>query len=447
MSRLGRKALGAKSSGRVLLGAVFGLVAGVACVGDVGLPAIAEDDCSLDARKQFVDVLMRDYYLWYDQIPETVDYDAAETPEALMRAMMYRSVDRWSGMQELVERTQYFGQGRYQGFGYILDIDSEGALRVSWSHEGSPAGQANFVRGDELVAVNGQPLQELTDQELGAALNADVLEHTLVSLQGVERTVELTKGDVNITSVKSTTILDRADGKVGYLMFTNFVDPADAELRTAFATFQEAGVERLVIDLRYNSGGLLRIAALLGSLIRSESADEALIVETYNDRHPDENRRRLLFETQEGVNASQVVFLTGPRTASASEQVINGLRPYLDVQVVGTRTLGKPVGADSWEHCGFAIVPITFQSLNADGEGEFFGGIEPDCVAGDDLLHLLGDPEEAQLKGALALMEGGRCSPVETESKSLQSKPAVRRLALPRRQLPAGPILGVPGTY
>lgn len=210
-------------------------------------------------------------------------------------------------------------------------------------------------------------------------------------------------------------------------------------MRAAFAQFKEEGVDELVIDLRYNSGGLLRIAALLGSLIHSDATEQPLIVETYNDRHPEENRERLLFETEEGLNVSRVVFLTGNRTASASEQVINGLRPYLDVYVVGSRTLGKPVGADSWTHCGYAIVPITFQSLNSDGEGEFYDGIEPDCAVSDDLLHALGDPNEGELKAALTLLDTGSC-PAEAKA----------RIGVPRtisQQLPSGPIVGVPGTY
>jgi hypothetical protein len=217
------------------------------------------------------------------------------------------------------------------------------------------------------------------------------------------------QGDVQITSVKSPTVLDTPSGPVGYLMFTTFVLPGEAELKQTFSGFRAQGISRLVIDLRYNGGGLLRTAALLGSLIESDAAGQPLIVETYNDQHPDLNRRRLMFETPESVNASHVVFLTTGRTASASEQVINGLRPYLDVDIVGTTTLGKPVGADSWDHCEYTLAPITFHSLNAVGEGDFFGGIQPSCEVGDDLLHRLGDPEEAQLGAALRLLAGQPC--------------------------------------
>lgn len=378
----------------------------LACTGEV-----YEDpsyDCSVEGRKQFVADIMSDFYLWYDRVPP-VDVAAASSPEDLMRAMTFLELDHWSGMQRQAERREYFDEGRFQGLGYTLGQDAEGLLRISWVHEGSAAGRAGLDRGAVIVAVNGQPIAGLSLNDLNTELSRDVVLHTIRELDGTVREVELVQGDVQITSVKGATVLDTPGGPVGYLMFTTFVLPGEEELKQAFSGFRAQGVSRLVIDLRYNGGGLLSTAALLGSLIEADAAGEPLIVETYNDQHPDRNRRRLMFETPESVNASHVVFLTSGRTASASEQVINGLRPYLDVDIVGTTTLGKPVGADSWDHCGYTLAPITFHSLNAVGEGDYFGGIQPSCEVGDDLLHRLGDPEEAQLGAALRLLAGQPC--------------------------------------
>jgi carboxyl-terminal processing protease len=214
--------------------------------------------------------------------------------------------------------------------------------------------------------------------------------------------------------------------------------PAEEALRTAFSQFRAAGVTRLVIDLRYNGGGLLRTAALLGSLIARSATGRPLIVETYNDQHTDLNRERLMFETDEGVDASRVVFLTTGNTASASEQVINGLSPYVTVDVVGTTTLGKPVGADSWDYCDFTLAPITFHSLNVAGAGDYFQGIVPSCTVGDDLLHRFGDPSEAMLDTALGLLAGEPC----VASKSLPPLGALHRAA----ELP-GRFPELPGLY
>jgi hypothetical protein len=168
-----------------------------------------------------------------------------------------------------------------------------------------------------------------------------------------------------------------------------------------------------------------------------------------------------MFNTPEALAVPRIVFLTTGRTASASEQVINGLRPYLRVDVVGSRTLGKPVGADSWSHCGYAISPITFHSLNVEGEGDYFQGIEPVCQAPDDLLHRLGDPEETQLKAALRLLDDRGCATGDELSSNLLgdaelgSAPSLRPTAArpfpaqPRAEsrLPEGPLPDLPGWY
>jgi carboxyl-terminal processing protease len=409
---------------RWCLRAGLGLAALTGCTG--GVTDVPTFDCTDNGRKEFVADIMSDYYLWYDRVP-AVDINSVATPEELLRAMTFTELDHWSGMQKQAERQAFFDQGRFQGLGYTLGVDADGALRISWVHEGSAAGRAGLDRGAQIIAVNGHPVESLSGPDLNAELSRDVVVHTVRELDGTVHDVELAQGDVDITSVKYTTVLDTPEGPVGYLMFTTFVLPAEDELRAAFATFRERQVSQVVIDLRYNGGGLLRTAALLGSLIDTDASGQALIVETYNDHHPDLNRHRLMFDTDEGINATHVVFLTTGRTASASEQVINGLLPYLAVDVVGTTTLGKPVGADSWDQCEYTLAPITFHSLNAAGQGDYFQGIQPTCTAEDDLLHGLGDPEETQLAAALRLLAGEPCAPAD---KSLARAPGVREPAV-----------------
>ena len=429
-----------------------------ACSGE----STTEFDCSVQGQKGFVASIMSSYYLWYDRVAP-VDYAAADSPEELMQEMIYPELDHWSGIQRQQERSEFYDQGRFQGFGYTLGLDADGGLRISWVHEGSAAGRAGLDRGALIIGVNGKDIGELSSAELNNELSQDVVVHRIQELNGTIHDVELQQGDVDITSVKSTTILDSARGPVGYLMFTTFVRPGEDELRAAFAQFRAAGVTQLVIDLRYNGGGLLSTAAVLGSLINQNGAGEPLIVETYNQLHQDMNRHRLMFPEPEAVDVPSVVFLATGRTASASEQVINGLAPYLDVKVVGSRTLGKPVGADSWTHCDYAIAPITFHSLNVAGEGDYFGGIKPWCEVPDDLLHELGDRDEAQLHAALRVLNGEDCSE-GTDAPSDNASPGasgpnasappprsslLRPTSLPRsapaRTLPAGPLPELPG--
>jgi hypothetical protein len=135
------------------------------------------------------------------------------------------------------------------------------------------------------------------------------------------------------------------------------------------------------------------------------------------------------------------------------------------VKVVGSHTLGKPVGADSWTHCDYAIAPITFHSLNAQGRGDYFNGIEPWCEVPDDLLHELGDPEEAQLHAALRVLNDEPClegtdAPADYAfpgaSEPNASAPAPRSSSLrptslphslPEQALPTGPLPELPGWH
>jgi hypothetical protein len=213
------------------VGATLGaaLSACLACGGE----SLTEFDCSLDGRKAFVAEIMTDFYLWYDLVPEP-DYASAESPQDLLRQMSFREVDHWSGMQQIVERREYFDQGRFQGLGYSLGRDREGGLRISWVHEGSSAGRAGLDRGALLRRVNGLEVADLSPGDLGAELAQDMVVHTVEELDGTVHDVELSQDDVQITSVKSPTVIDAPGGKVGYFMFTTFVLPGEQELRDVF---------------------------------------------------------------------------------------------------------------------------------------------------------------------------------------------------------------------
>jgi C-terminal processing protease CtpA/Prc len=116
-------------------------------------------------------------------------------------------------------------------------------------------------------------------------------------------------------------------------------------------------------------------------------------------------------------------FLVGPQTASASEAVINGLEPYLDITLVGEQTYGKPVGSTTRTHCDDAVTPITFRVVNSRGKSDYFEGLPVDCAVPDDLERELGDTGEARFAAALALMDGAEC-PLATPSSWV---PRVRR--------------------
>jgi C-terminal processing protease CtpA/Prc len=198
---------------------------------------------------------------------------------------------------------------------------------------------------------------------------------------------------------------------VGYFLFRNFVEPAVAELDAEFAAFKLAGVRELVVDLRYNSGGLLSVAQVLSNLIGGEvTQGQIQYTLEYNPDNSFRNQRVTFLDRVQSLDLTRVFFIVTGSSASASELVINALRPYLDVVLIGETTFGKPVGQLGYTFCQKTLRPVSFSLVNADGVGDYFDGIAPTCAAGDDLDRPFGDPGEASLSEALSYLETGGCS-------------------------------------
>jgi C-terminal processing protease CtpA/Prc len=152
---------------------------------------------------------------------------------------------------------------------------------------------------------------------------------------------------------------------------------------------------------------------------------------SHNDKNAFRNRT-LRFERKPNALALERVIVIATRaSASASELVINALRPFMPVLVVGDRTYGKPVGQYVTPFCDKVLAPVAFSLRNADGQGDFFDGLQPTCVAADELDRQFGDPLEASLREALVLIDTGRCS------RSPLGEAARSHRALPER-LPHG---------
>lgn len=418
---------------RYLAATLFVATGSAGCASDEG---IASEDCSVQGKNQYVYELMRDRYLWADQSPN-IDPLAYDSPEAVLEAMAYRSQDRWSGIQAAEQRARYFSEGRYLGVGVQFVSTRDDEVRIALTYHDSPAARAGIRRGMSVVSVNDQPLASILAEGSWATVDGPdepgvEVKYELRDLDGSIRTIVLQKDWVQIQTVLEARTLDTQQGKVGYLLFTSFLGTAPDELRRAFGEFAAQGVTDLVIDLRYNGGGLLSSAAVLGSLILDGGqAGKPLTRLLYNARHAAEDGDLLLPEEQIGLGLERLFVLTGPGTASASELLVNGLRPFIPVHLVGGTTHGKPVGSYTFNYCDMAVVPITFRLVNSAGEGDYFEGLQPSCVIADDLEHALGDPDESRLTAALALMTGAPCpsearraTPIRARAERLLDKGA-----------------------
>jgi hypothetical protein len=205
---------------------------------------------------------------------------------------------------------------------------------------------------------------------------------------------------------------------VGYIFFRNFVEPSFAALDAAFVSLGAERIDDLILDLRYNGGGLVNVAQHLASYIGGVRTEGQIFGEYFHNDKQAALNRILRFEKKPAVAPlDRLIVITTGWSASASELVINGLRPFMPVIIIGDRTYGKPVGQGVFTFCDKALAPVAFVLRNANGEGDFFGGFAPTCAAADDLDFQIGDPNEASLNEALVFAGTDACSPTSAGAR------------------------------
>jgi len=414
---------------------------------------------TLADERAFVRSYMDEAYLWYQEIPQVDEslppYNAAPAQvaltgyfEALKTPALTpgnRRKDRFSFTMSTVQWNALAQTGVVGGYGIEWALASPTpprSARVVYVENGSQAAAAGVARGDALlqVVVDGAAIDfvSTTDPAQIAKLNEAIFSPAqgrqstfrLRGNDGAERTVALTASAVTTTPVKEAKVIDTANGRVGYLLFNDFILPGEAQLRSAFDTFRAANIGDLVLDLRYNGGGYLFMASQLAYMIApaARTAGKTFERSMYSDKRaaasksPSSNMPFL--STSSGVAGTgtlpntplpnlalnRVYVLTSAGTCSASESVINGLRGIdVEVIVLGSSTCGKPYGFTAKDNCGLSYFPVEFEGVNDKGFGDFADGFAPTCPVPDDLGSPLGAESEGMLAAALAYRSGGTC--------------------------------------
>jgi C-terminal peptidase prc len=389
-------------------------------------------NCTTLSQNLFVRSVLDEYYLWYRELPLLNPANYA-SPEAYLEAARYRPLDEsFSYITSRAANEAFYGESQFVGFGFSTRT-SDAEMRVLQVFPDSPAAEAGLARGDSILEIDGVAVTALIDSgRIGGAFGASEpgVSASIVfqPLTGPQRRATMTKRVVTIPTVSLTRTF-RVDGRtVGYLFFRNFVNPSYEALDEAFASLRSAGATELVIDLRYNGGGLVDVAVHLASLIGGV-ATQGRVFATFqhNDRNAALNED-LRFETapEQTLNLSRVLVITTRSSASASELLINSLRPHIPVTVIGDPTYGKPVGQYGFTFCDKVLAPVAFKLVNSEGYGDFFGGIEPDCRTGDDIDHELGSAEEESLAEALSFVQTGSCRTAAT-ARATRAGPAFQR--------------------
>ena len=419
-----------------LAGAVL-VVASLAC-GGIESPSSssATADCSTLGQVQSVRSTLRDVYLWYKELPDPSPAGFS-SPEAYLEAVRYRPVDTsYSFIANKAETDAFYSESQFIGVGLSSRQTGPAELRIAQVFPGGPAAEAGLARGDYLLAINGRAVADLIrTREIDSIFGANQIGVPVTlawrSLQGGEVQATLTKRVVTIPTVSQTAVFDLPAAQVGYVHLRNFVTPSTEALNVAFRALVDAGANELILDLRYNGGGLVSVAQHLGGLIAgAPSRDQIFIQFVHNDKNTARNSVLRLPVPPAALGVPRLVVIATRGTASASEAVINGLRPFMSVTVVGDTTFGKPVGQYGYDFCDKTLFPVAFEGHNARGEGSYYDGIPADCAAADDLEHPLGDSGEASVAEALAFLRTGRCSATAAA--------AARALALREAQIGRG---------
>jgi len=380
------------------------------------VPAAAQNDCSVLGQNTFVRDKLQDIYFWYRELPD-LNPALADSPEAYLEAVRYKPLDTsFSYITGRAANDAFYSDSQFIGFGFGTKLVSGDDYRVIQVFAESPASEAGLLRGDRILAVGGRTVTELlASGQLGPALGPSEIGYTtdvrLRTLDGSERSVTMTKRLVTIPTVSNTRLFEVGGRVVGYLHFRNFVQPSFAALDAAFLTLEAAGASELVLDLRYNGGGLVSVAQYLAGLIGGYRTNGQVFTQFFhNDKNSTLNQVLRFGQPLHALSLERVVVITTRASASASELVINSLRPFIKVALVGETSYGKPVGQYGFNFCDKVLLPVSFTLRNAAGYGDFFGGFAPDCPAGDDIEHQLAEPAEASLAEALHFIGTGSCS-------------------------------------
>ena len=395
-------------------------------------PAFAQwpiTSCTALGKNLFVRDALSDIYFWYTELP-AANPASFDSPEAYLDAVRYRPLDTtFSYITSRAANDAFFDDSAYVGFGFSTELAGR-ELRILQVFPDSPASDAGLHRGARIISVDGRSVDELIadgslDSAFGAAQEGVESAIEFVLRNGERHSARLAKRPVTIPTVSLTRVYEADGRRVGYIFFRNFVRPSNDALDAAFAQLTESGIDDLVLDMRYNGGGLVNVARHLASLIGGvRTRGQVFAQYVHNDRNIRRNQVLRFEETASGPGLERLIVITTRASASASELVINALRPFIPVVIVGDRTYGKPVGQYQIDFCDKMLAPVAFTLRNANGEGDYFDGLAPDCVAADDAERELGDAAEASLHEAIAFAATGTCT---ARAPGLQRRVDVRR--------------------
>jgi len=418
---------------------------------------------------------LKDYYLWVDQVPNLTaqKYTIKDSlnsflnkytdPQKLFTDLLYqyKTVDKWSFLVDDSKIIDNWIQGisETMGFDFMLArIGTNGDVFgfVRYVFKGSPAEKAGIKRGNLFMKIDDQQLtvsnyQSLLFTKATYKMSFATITGNLISLNG--KSVSMTAITMQENPILLDTVLNVNNLKIGYLVYNAFNADFDIQLNDVFKRFKEAGIDRLVLDLRYNGGGSVQTAKYLASMIYGPATSKILIksqfntaiqsyfISTYGSASLNDNFVDKIAKTSKNAETAintlflnRLYVITSDNTASASELLINGLAPYMQIVNVGINTAGKYVASTTlkdWDANGvvnpndnWAMQPIIVKYFNSAGVSDFVNGLTPNIVLEEDFVNLIpfGDQNETLLKAVLNNIKGLPQTGITLKSEKLGLK-------------------------
>lgn len=363
----------------------------------------------------------REVYLWYDKIPASFNARNYSNPNAIMEAIRAYStepgfsgpVDRWSFAVDQAVWDDVSG-GVAKDFGLNAFFYTSSDLRVRLVEPNSPAGIAGIKRGWRFTKMNG--ITNITTANAKALEDAlyksDNTSFTFLKPDGSSVDINLTTAAYNSKPLYLDSVYTVGAKKVGYMVYNSFLGDS-AQTVDGYARiinrFTAASVDDVVIDLRYNGGGYVYFQQVLANYLAPNSANGGVMMATKYNANFSRYNSSVNFSKKGTLNLSRIFFIVSNSTASASELLINNLKPYLtNVHIIGpSKTYGKPVGYFPIEVGTDYIFPVSSRTVNKNNEGNYFDGFALSNQVPDGLNKELGDVEESCLASALKYIGTG----------------------------------------
>jgi C-terminal processing protease CtpA/Prc len=402
---------------------------------------------------------LHDYYLWNKEVPAlySTKYNNTDSlnaflnkysdPQDLFTSLLYQyeKVDRWSFLVDDSQTIDDWISGISETMGYDFMLarigDSNNLFAfVRYVLKNSPAEKAGVKRGDIFLKINDQQLTVSNYQTLLFTNKTYTASYATIAdftISATGKTVTMTAVEMQENPIHKDTVFVYNNQNVGYLVYNGFTSEFDIELNNVIKKFKDAHINQLILDLRYNGGGSVQSCIYLASMIYGTDATKIFSKAQYNEGLQEyfvseygssalnDNFTATIEKTDDNpatpintLNLQKIYVIVSDNTASASELLINGLKPYMNVKVVGINTEGKYTGSmtiKDWDANGkvnpnhsWAMQPIVVKYANSAGVSDYVDGLTPNIKMEEDIANLipLGDPNETLLSAVLADMKG-----------------------------------------